>query len=249
MAGETALSKSAPAIRIGTSGYQYAHWRERFYPKGLPQKEWFRFYATKFDTVEINNTFYHLPQIKTFNSWNRQAPEHFCYAVKLNRYITHIKRLKAPARALRKFATRTRKLGPHLGPILAQLPPHWRVNEKRLEGFLKNLASEHRWCVEFRDERWLIDPIYELLKRYSVALCLHDMLEDHPEVITTSWTYLRFHGRHYGGNYSADFLKETALRIRKYTQDGLDVYAYFNNDAEGYAPKNAADLKRYLEKE
>jgi uncharacterized protein YecE (DUF72 family) len=240
------LARAKPIIRIGTSGYQYAHWRGCFYPEQMAQKDWFQFYTTQFDTVEINNTFYHLPLAKTFAAWSRAAPANFCYAVKLNRYITHIKRLKAPAHSLRKFTRRAEKLEQHLGPILVQLPPHWDVNQRRLETFLKDASPACRWCVEFRDPRWLIEPVYKLLKRHNVALCLHDMIEDHPKVITTSWTYLRFHGYKYSGSYSAQFLKATAERICDYVADGLDVYVYFNNDAQGYAPKNALELKRYV---
>ncbi len=240
------MTQASPTIRIGTSGYQYAHWRGCFYPERLAQKDWFAFYATRFDTVEINNTFYQLPSAKTFAAWSGQAPPDFCYAVKLNRYITHIKRLKAPAHALQKFVRRAEKLGHHLGPILVQLPPRWDVNPRRLETFLKAASPAHRWCVEFRDPRWLVEPIYALLRRYGAALCVHDLIEDHPNVITASWTYLRFHGNGYGGSYSSKFLKSVAGRIREYAAGSLDVYAYFNNDAYGFAVKNALSLRKLL---
>jgi uncharacterized protein YecE (DUF72 family) len=233
-------------IWIGTSGYQYDHWRGRFYPEELPKREWFEFYAKRFDTVEINNTFYQLPQAKTFDDWQQRAPKGFCYAVKLNRYITHVRRLKNPRGPLRRFIARATRLDNHLGPILVQLPPHWGVNPQRLGTFLKALPPRYRWCVEFRDASWLNESIYELLHQHHVALCLHDRIENHPRVLTASWTYLRFHGNRYAGSYSPQKLIATARWICDRADSGIDVHVYFNNDAEGYAPRNAADLKRFV---
>lgn len=240
------LDLGSGTIRIGTSGYQYPHWRGCFYPRELPQKDWFGFYASRFGTVEINNTFYHLPDAKTWTEWNRRAPDGFCYAVKLNRYITHLKRLKDAKAPLERFIKRARRLDEHLGPILAQLPPHWGVNPKRLAEFLEATSSKCRWCVEFRDPSWLTPHVYELLRQHEVALCLHDRIEDHPRVLTASWTYLRFHGDRYHGTYSSQKLTAVAGWVREQAAEGMDVYAYFNNDAEGYAVRNAADLIRYV---
>lgn len=233
--------------RIGTSGYQYNHWKGVFYPEDLPKKEWFDFYSEHFDTVEINNTFYRLPEIKTFRSWKKQAPKDFCYALKFSRFGTHVKRLKEPSASIRKFLSRAKQLNETLGPILVQLPPNWKPELARLKGFLEAASKNYRWAIEFRDNRWLYDEVYEVLKRHNAALCIHDMIRDHPRPTTTNWVYLRFHGHHYGGNYSRKFLVEWAEQIQQYRSKGLDVFAYFNNDLHGHAIKNAADLRRFVE--
>ncbi|MGH7845467.1 MAG: DUF72 domain-containing protein [Candidatus Binatia bacterium] len=232
-----------PELRIGTSGYQYDHWKGIFYPHELPKKSWFGYYADHFDTVEINNTFYRLPEARAFDTWRRQAPKGFCYALKLSRYGTHLKRLKDPKRWITNFTGRAKKLRETLGPILVQLPPNWDVNFDRLEIFLKAAPSHYRWAFEFRDPRWLRAEIYGILKSHKAALCIHDMIEKHPREITAKWVYLRFHGIRYGGNYTHQFLKEQALQIKTYLDRGLDVFAYFNNDRDGYALQNAAELE------
>jgi uncharacterized protein YecE (DUF72 family) len=138
-------------IHIGTSGWVYPHWRGIFYPEGLPQRLWFDYYARQFDTVEINNSFYRLPSAAVFEAWRRQAPAHFTFAVKASRYLTHMKKLKDPAEPLQLFFERSRHLGPHLGPVLYQLPPHWRVNLPRFENFLESLPRDLPQAIEFRE--------------------------------------------------------------------------------------------------
>ncbi len=242
-----AKSKEARGeLNVGTSGYQYDHWREVFYPEGLPKTRWFDHYASQFDTVEINNTFYNLPQAKTFRAWRERAPEGFCYALKFSRYGTHLKRLKDPSASVGMFLERAEELGPHLGPILVQLPPNWSVNAERLAGFLRAAPKRHRWALEFRNKDWLCETVFDLLREHNAALCVHDLLEDHPRVVTAGWVYLRFHGDHYAGSYTPQALSGAARRIRRHLADGRDVYAYFNNDAEGYAAANALDLRRYV---
>lgn len=233
-------------LRIGTSGYHYDHWRGVFYPKDLPKNEWFSHYARRFDTVEINNTFYRLPETTTFEAWRRQAPKGFCYALKFSRYGSHIVRLKKPRATIRRFLRRADRLGEFLGPILVQLPPNWKTDPNRLDAFLTAAPKEQRWAVEFRDPRWLCDEVFAILKEHGSALCIHDMINHHPQVITTKWVYLRFHGERYGGCYSNRFLTTRAAEIRQFLTEGLDVFAYFNNDAQGYAVQNATDLKRYV---
>ncbi len=147
------------AVRIGTSGWVYKHWREVFYPPDLPARAWFTFYAREFHTVEINNSFYRLPSPEMFDAWRNQAPPGFLYAVKASRYITHMKKLKDPKEPLHEFITRAQHLGHTLGPILYQLPPHWRVNLERLEQFLALLPAGYRHVIEFRDASWLIEPV------------------------------------------------------------------------------------------
>jgi uncharacterized protein YecE (DUF72 family) len=233
-------------LRIGTSGYQYPHWRSVFYPERLPTREWLRYYSTRFDTVEINNTFYQLPSEKTFDTWRETAPEGFCFALKFSRYGSHVKRLKDPAPTIQRFLERAERLRLSLGPILVQLPPRWHVAPDRLEGFFSAAPPEHRWAIEFRDPSWLCEEVYAILRRHEAALCVHDLIERHPREITAPWMYLRFHGERYAGSYSHQALRAEAKRIRSHLRDGLDVFVYFNNDAEGYAPKNAEQLRRYV---
>jgi uncharacterized protein YecE (DUF72 family) len=135
------MSQKAGRLRIGASGYQYAHWKGTFYPPDLPKKDWFAYYAQRFDTVEINNTFYRLPQARTFDAWGDQAPEGFCYALKFSRYTTHLKRLKEPHDPIKRFLERASRLGEFIGPILVQLPPHWRVDTERLTTFLSQCGN------------------------------------------------------------------------------------------------------------
>jgi uncharacterized protein YecE (DUF72 family) len=234
-------------LRIGTSGYQYNHWKGVFYPENLPKKRWFALYAAHFDTVEINNTFYRLPQGHTFTAWREQAPPGFCYALKFSRYASHLKRLKDPQEPIARFLDRATRLQGFLGPILVQLPPRWNVDVNRLADFLNAAPGTYRWAIEFRDPRWLRDEIYTLLRRHNAALCINDLIPGHPHQITADWVYLRFHGVSHGGNYPTQTLRALAREIMPYLANGLDVFAYFNNDTHGYAVHNAMALKRYMQ--
>lgn len=238
----------AGTLRVGTSGWQYDDWRSRFYADDLPKKRWFHFYARHFDTVEINNTFYHLPEASTFDDWREAAPRGFCYAVKYSRYGSHRKRLRDPEQHLDAFAERVARLRSTLGPVLVQLPPNFKVDPERLDTFLAAAPGRWRWAVEFRDPSWLDDAVYAVLERRRAALCIHDLLDDHPRRVTAGFVYLRFHGKDYGGSYSPQRLTAEARRIRGWLADGLDVYAYFNNDRGGRAVLNAQQLRRYAGK-
>jgi len=240
------MSHYRGTLRIGTSGYHYDHWKGVFYPENIPKAEWFSYYAKNFDTVEINNTFYRLPSASAFDAWKVQAPNGFCYALKFSRYGSHILRLKKPRATIGKYLRRADRLGKFLGPILVQLPPNWKVNPERLDAFLRAAPKDHRWAVEFRDPGWLCEEVFTLLRRHRAALCIHDLIENHPRVLTAGWTYLRFHGDRYRGSYSRQFLTARAAEIEEYLTRKLDVFAYFNNDAEGWAARNAADLRRYV---
>lgn len=242
------MAEAKAECRIGTSGYQYDHWRGVLYEKGLAKKDWFACYAQEFDTVEINNTFYHLPERETFDKWREQTPEGFVYSLKFSRYGSHLKRLKDPADSIGHFIDRAARLEGYLGPILVQLPPNWHADPERLENFLNEAPKAYRWVVEFRDRDWLKREIFDLLRAQQAALCIHDMIEDHPIEITADWVYLRFHGDHYRGSYSPQYLSAQADRIAEWVRDGKDVYVYFNNDEAGYAVQNARDLKRYLQR-
>jgi uncharacterized protein YecE (DUF72 family) len=241
------MSTTRGNLRIGTSGYQYDHWRGLFYPREIPKQCWFAYYARHFDTVEINNTFYRLPQTWTVDAWRAQAPRDFCYALKFSRYGSHLKRLQDPHEPIQLFLDRARRLREHLGPILVQLPPHWKPEPERLAAFLQAAPGAYRWVIELRDRRWLCDEVYAILRRAAAALCIHDLIPEHPRYLTTDWVYLRFHGGSDGGNYTPQALMAQARQIAQYLADGLDVFAYFNNDMYGHAVRNAADLKRYVQ--
>lgn len=236
--------------RVGCSGWSYPGWRGRVYPPNLPSHGWFAQYAAQFDTVELNNTFYRLPLETTILGWARQAPADFCYAVKVGRFGTHRKKLKDPEGWLGRHLERTAPLGAHLGPQLVQLPPRWRMNLERLEGFLEVAPRDRRWAVELRDPSWLHDDVFSLLARYDAALCVHDLLPDHPWERTASWSYVRFHGPDaphapYRGRYGPERLEPVATRLEGWLAAG-DVFAYFNNDTEAHAVSDAAWLRDRL---
>lgn len=237
-------------FRVGCSGYQYDDWRGIVYPAGMPKSKWFAHYASLFDTVELNSTFYRLPEAKTFDAWRDRAPMGFSYAVKLSRYGTHLKRLAGPDAWVPKFVERADHLGGTLGPILVQLPPRWDRDPDRLDHFLAVAGTGHRWALEVRDSRWLCDEVFDVLARHQAALCIHDLVPEHPRVVTAGWTYLRFHGpdrdHPYSGSYSAQALTATARWVRHRLEEGLDVYAYFNNDIGGKAVADASALRRYV---
>lgn len=230
-------------LRIGTSGYQYDHWKGVFYPEDLPKTRWLAHYMGHFDTVEVNNTFYNLPAEKTFDAWHDAAPPGFRYALKFSRYGSHMKKLKDPQDSIGHFLARADRLKAYAGPILVQLPPRWHADPGRLRAFLEAAPRRYRWAVEMREPSWLSDEIYGVLEDHDAALCIHDMLADHPRRLTADWTYVRFHGDHYQGSYSEAELEDWAGRIRGWLGDGIDVHAYFNNDEEGHAVRNALDLR------
>jgi uncharacterized protein YecE (DUF72 family) len=242
------LMKVDPELRVGTSGWNYRHWRGRFYPPELPTREWFTHYSGAFDSVEINNTFYRLPGDGTFDAWRDQAPEGFCYAVKASRYITHLKRLKDVGEPLDRFLQGARRLESHLGPILYQLPPHWGPDVGRLREFCRQLPRDLTHVIEFREPKWLMDEVYEVLETHEVALCVHDLVDRHPRRVTGKSVYVRLHGagQKYGGCYPMEQLQEWAEWLQRVAKDGRGVYTYFNNDREGHAVANAMSLRSLL---
>ena len=229
---------------VGCSGWQYKDWRGLVYPEKLPQRLWFAHYATLFDTVEINNTFYRLPPPETVEGWARQAPPGFAYAVKLGQFGSHRMKLRDAASWMPNHLDRVERLGASLGPNLVQLPPRWKRNTERLDEFLATCPKTLRWAVELRDPTWLHDDTYAVLAKHGAALCHHDLLADHPWVRTTDWVYERFHGPNaiaepYHGSYPRKRLGATADRLADVLDAGEDVYAYFNNDWYGNAVKDA----------
>ncbi|HZS48170.1 MAG TPA: DUF72 domain-containing protein [Blastocatellia bacterium] len=240
----------AGKIHIGTSGWHYDHWKGPFYPENLPASEMLAFYFDYFDTVEINNSFYRMPEALTFKHWHDQTPENFLFAVKGSRYLTHMKKLKEPKEGLKALINRASKLKEKLGPILFQLPPHWKCNPERLSEFLKALPKKHQYTFEFRDPSWHLPEIYDLLKEYNVAFCAYELAGfESPTVITADFTYVRLHGPggKYQGDYSMEKLSSWAQQIREWRKSLRDIYVYFDNDQAGYAIKNALELKKLLQ--
>jgi len=238
-------------IRVGCSGWNYEHWRNGvFYPPRLPPRRWLDYYAQHLDTVEINATFYRLPRETAVANWVRETPPDFLFAVKMSRYLTHIKRLRDLPPSLELFYGRIRPLveTTKFGPVLWQLPANFRRDEARLSEALAQLPAG-RHCFEFRHESWFVDGVYELLRSYGAALVIGDTptrpFQVH--VLTTDWTFIRFHQgtRGHNSNYSDRELGEWAQRIEPWAGQG-DVYVYFNNDRNGYAPRNARLLKKLL---
>jgi uncharacterized protein YecE (DUF72 family) len=239
-------------VRVGCSGWSYDDWRGIVYPPGLPPSGWFAHYATLFDTVELNNTFYRLPTAQAVEQWAEAAPNDFLFAFKLGAFGSHRKKLRDPASWMPKHLDRAERLGDHLGPTLVQLPPRWRRNTARLDEFLSIVpTTTMRWAVEIRDPSWLHDDTYEVLRRHGVALCIHDLVAAHPFLLTTDWTYVRFHGpkaieQPYRGAYGRRRLRVWATRLNETLEAGHDVYCYFNNDYDGHAITDAHWLRAAL---
>jgi uncharacterized protein YecE (DUF72 family) len=202
--------------------------------------------------VEINNSFYRLPERATFAAWGRRAPPRFLFAVKASRFLTHMKKLKDPEEPIDRLFTRMRALGTHLGPVLYQLPPNFKADRSRFAHFLAALPGDARHVIEFRDPSWYVPEIRALLERRGVAMCLHDMPGSATERERVGpFVYVRFHGAtaRYGGGYSRDRLARWAEWLNVQRDEGIDVYAYFNNDIGGHAPRDAVMLRRVLEEE
>lgn len=237
-------------VRVGCSGWVYQDWKELVY-EGLPQRRWFGHYARHFDTVELNATFYRLPMAATVERWAAQAPEGFVYTPKLGQFCTHRKKLKDPELWLGNHLDRVRRFGAHLGPNLVQLPPRWKRDVGRLEHFLEVAPRDVSWAVEVRDRTWLHDDVFDCLARHGAALCIHDLLDDHPWLLTTDWTYVRFHGadapaRPYHGRYGPGGLEPAAEQLSRWNESGAAVWAYFNNDWYANAWHDARWLRERL---
>jgi uncharacterized protein YecE (DUF72 family) len=237
-------------VFVGTSGWVYRHWRGLFYPPELPAKRWFEYYRTHFDAVEVNNTFYRLPSDAAFDAWRHQGPPGFVYALKASRYITHCRKLNETAGPLERFLERARRLGPHLGPVLYQLPPHWHRDTDRLGQFLDLLPHDVTHVFEFRDPSWYADEVRELLAGAGVGFCIHDLRgADCPRWVTGPVAYLRFHGptsTAYAGRYGTGRLQKWAAAIEDFRGAGRDVFAFFNNDVGGHAVTDARELQTLL---
>lgn len=247
--GNCGAVRVSAEIRIGASGWHYKHWRGPFYPPGMPAAGMLDFYCERFDTVELNNSFYRLPEESALENWRKSTPAGFLFAMKASRFITHNKKLGDTASVIDTFMPRARLLGRKLGPILFQLPPRWHVNPERLGAFLQALPKRRRYVFEMRSPDWHSEPVYKLLRDHNAAFCFFDLggLQS-PLEITADFAYIRLHGPGgpYQGSYSPDALQTWARRIRSWSENLKSVYVYFDNDQEGFAPRNALDLKRLL---
>ena len=229
-------------VWIGTSGWQYRHWRERLYPQGLAQARWLEHYAARFATVESNNAFYMLPDREVFERWRERTPADFCWAVKVSRYLTHIRRLNDPDEPVERFVRNASGLGEKLGPVLLQLPPSLRLEREKLAQTLDRFPDDVRVAVEFRHDSWYTDEVRRLLEERQVALCLVDRRGRRgPEWRTASWGYVRFHtGRATPPPcYGRTALATWATRLARLWSAAEEVFVYFNNDPRGCAPRDA----------
>ncbi|HJP89886.1 MAG TPA: DUF72 domain-containing protein [Candidatus Limnocylindrales bacterium] len=237
-------------IWIGTSGWQYRHWRAGLYPVGLAQSHWFDRYVEEFDTVELNVTFYRQPRPEVFESWARRVPEHFLFAVKASRFLTHILRLRTPQDSIDMLMEGASRLGSHLGPVLIQLPPDMTVEIERLDETLAAFPKDVRVAVEPRHRTWFVEPVLDVLRRHGAALCWADrrrpLNPTTPEWATADWGYVRFHNGTATpkGCYSERVLSNWLERITTAWRPEQDVFAYWNNDFRGCAPRDAGIFAR-----
>jgi uncharacterized protein YecE (DUF72 family) len=254
------MSRRRPErAHIGCSGWNYKSWKGTFYAPGLPPHQWLSAYAEFFDTTEVNNSFYRLPEADVFEKWRTQTPDGFVFAVKASRFLTHMKRLRDPAEPVRRLFSRVCALGPKLGPILYQLPAHFRIDLDSLRGLLETIKREAhllpeghtcRTILEFRDPSWYVPDVFDLLSRFDATMCLHDKLGSRaigPEI--GPFLYVRFHGTTgtYAGSYGDDALASWADRIAHYVGSHRPAYAYFNNDPEAVAVRNALALRQLVD--
>jgi uncharacterized protein YecE (DUF72 family) len=237
-------------IHIGTSGWSYEHWRGPFYARRGKSSEYLAWYAKQFETAEVNNSFYRLPEKKTIKEWRESVSKDFVFSVKASRFMTHMKKLKDPEEPVARLMVRVEVFEDQLGPILVQCPPNWRRNPERLSFFLKSLPSGQKFAFEFRDTSWFDRKIYDLLQEHQAALCIYNQDgETSPDQLTTDWTYVRFHSSRskQSWDYSESELAEWADRCVSWIGEGITVYCYFNNDQDAAAPRNAARLIELVE--
>lgn len=231
---------------IGTSGFSYKDWIENFYPLDLASNQWLEYYSRNFKTLELNSPFYRLPSEKTFLNWKKRTPKDFLFSLKANQRITHLKRINIDSQIWRWFWERASLLGEKLGVILFQLPPQFKKDAQRLEVFLKNCRVKVPFAFEFRHQSWFDEGIFKMLKTFNSALVFHDAQKwpRPPEKITSDFVYLRFHGVEVAYNYCylKKELEQWAKKIKKWLKSGFKVFAFFNNDVDCFAVKNAREL-------
>lgn len=236
-------------FRIGTSGWSYPHWRGVFYPRDLRPDRWLEHYASVFDTVELNRSFYRLPSAEAFEAWRRRTPARFLFAVKASRLLTHVRRLSEPEEPLGRLLDASAALGRKRGPILFQLPPRFDKDLERLDGLLRLLPEGVRAAFEFRHPGWWDEEVFARLRDHRAALCLYDMGGEGPPLVATApFAYVRFHGpaERHRGRYPKRQLARWADRLRA-LRGVRTVYCYFNNDLAGHAVRNALELRECVE--
>jgi uncharacterized protein YecE (DUF72 family) len=233
---------------IGCSGWYYWHWKGKFYPEDIPQSKWFRYYTEKFATVELNSPFYRFPKLSTAKSWYKNSPKDFIFTLKVNRTITHLKKFKGTARLIKDFYKLGDEVKEKMGCLLFQLPPSIRYSESKLHEILRQLDPKKKNVVEFRHESWFIDDVYEEMRKQGVIFCIVST-PNLPDTLvkTADDVYIRFHGpaSRYSSDYSEKELRSWAKKIRQ--SKAKNVWAYFNNDYNAYAPKNALYLRKLLQ--
>lgn len=235
-------------IWIGTSGWNYPHWKTVFYPPDLPSRSWLPFYAQNFSAVEVNYSFYRLPKPETYRKWFEQTPDNFLFALKASRFLTHVKRLKDATEPLHEFLENAHSLREKRGPIFFQLPSSFKADRDRLEAFLELLPKGERFAFEFRHPSWFVAEIYGLLRRHNAVLIAADTPRyPYAEERTADFFYLRLHGHEalYASSYRDSQLKEYAEKIREWGRGG-DGFVFFDNDFAGFAVENARRLKKLL---
>ncbi len=239
-----------PSLFIGTSGFYYPDWKGSFYPAALPARDYLPFYSARFNSLEVNNTFYRLPLETTLARWLDITPENFIFAVKASRFITHIKRLEDAEGAVSIFLDRIRCLGPKLGPLLLQLPSHFPFNGEKLENFCEVLDKDVRYAFEFRDPGWFRQETCDILSQYNMAFCIYDFSGTlSPASVTADFVYTRFHGplkSPYRGAYSEEFLERWGGTFRHWLKEGKTVYIFFDNTMGGHAAVDAGKLMQML---
>ena len=236
-------------IHIGTSGWHYGHWEGPFYPEHITSGKYLEYYSKFFHTVEINSSFYRMPDKETIREWRDMVPEKFIFSVKASRYITHMKKLKEPREAVSFLINTVSLFENKLGPILFQLPPRWHVDAERLESFVGSLPQNYRYVFEFRDTSWFDGRIYDILEKHNMAFCIYEIGGvKSPKTVTADIVYIRLHGPDgpYRGQYSDHVLKDWAGRFLNWRNEGKEIYCYFDNDEAGYAPQNAMRLQEMV---
>lgn len=237
-------------IYVGTSGFYYDGWRGKFYPDDLPKRKLLQYYSERFNTVELNSTFYHLPRSSTVEVWRTRVDDDFRFSVKGSRYITHRLKLKDAAESLSLFMDRISCFGDKLGVVLFQLPPSLKRDDKLITSFMDLLPGSYRFAMEFRHESWFSEEVCELLRERRIAFCI----QSHPKLpdsfyVTADFIYMRFHGvpKLYVSSYSDEELERYSRELADASEGKRDIYCYFNNDVEGHAVDNAITLRRFLE--
>ncbi|MEW5814611.1 MAG: DUF72 domain-containing protein [Spirochaetota bacterium] len=234
-------------IFIGTSGFTYKHWKNRFYPEEIPAKKWLEYYTLYFNTVELNATFYRIPKSTTAENWRERTPPGFRFSVKLSRLITHVHRFENCAEIIQWFFRELEPLNEKIRVYLVQFPPSFICSEEKMKNVIALLPSDCAYAFEFRNKTGYEKSIIDLLADYNIGFCIHDFPHcESPEIVTSDFAYLRFHGyrSRYAGSYPDAFLAGWADKINSWVKAGKDILAYFNNDADASAIANASTLKK-----